>query len=125
MSVLELHTAAMMIGGMARADVIVSTVAQMAMVDKNYGANVEALALPAAKWADPNLQRKEIKMAGCNKEMEVWIERGFSGKEITVKCGSTSPTGYPWLCEKCEEIHAGTDWRREAMMNGENFDDDY
>jgi hypothetical protein len=64
-------------------------------------------------------------MAGCNKKMEVWIERGFSGKEITVSCGSTSPTGYPYLCEKCEIVHAGVDWRHEAMMNGENFDDDY
>ena len=64
-------------------------------------------------------------MAGCNKKMEVWIERGFHGKEITVKCGNTSPTGYPYLCEKCEEIYADTDFRHEAMMNGENFDDEY
>jgi len=67
---------------------------------------------------------KENEMAGCNKPMEVWIERGWTGKEITVKCGSTSPTGYPYLCEECE-IEEQTDWRYEAMMNGENFDDDY
>jgi hypothetical protein len=64
-------------------------------------------------------------MAGCGKKMEVWIERGFGGNEITVKCGSCSPHGSPWLCEKCEEKHAGTDWRYEAEMNGEQWDDDY
>jgi len=64
-------------------------------------------------------------MAGCSKKMEVWIERGYTGKEITVKCGSTSPTGYPYLCEACEIKYSGVDWRREAMENGENFDDDY
>ncbi|MCK5138806.1 MAG: hypothetical protein KAQ85_03095 [Thermodesulfovibrionia bacterium] len=64
-------------------------------------------------------------MAGCNKKIEVCIERGFGYKEITVRCGSTSPHGSPWLCDSCEEIHGDRDWRREAEEAGEQWDDDY
>lgn len=64
-------------------------------------------------------------MAGCGEKMQEYIQRGYGYKEITVRCGSTSPDGSPWLCERCAKIHAGTDWRREAIMNGENYDDDY
>ena len=64
-------------------------------------------------------------MAGCKAKLVIYLHRGLTGKEITVKCGNTSPTGYPYLCEKCEKIYADTDFRHEAMMNGENFDSDY
>ena len=62
---------------------------------------------------------------GCGKEMEVHIERGFQWMEITVKCGNTSPTGFPYLCEECGERLADVNWREEAALNGENFDSDY
>jgi len=55
--------------------------------------------------------------------MQEYVARGYGYKEITVKCGNTSPYGDPWLCEKCEQIHAGTDWRHEAAMNGEAWDE--
>ena len=55
----------------------------------------------------------------CDKKIEIWIERGYHGKEITVKCGSTSPSGYPYLCDACEKKDANVDWRREAALNGE------
>ena len=55
----------------------------------------------------------------CDKKIEIWIERGYHGKEITVKCGSTSPSGYPYLCDACEKKYANVDWRREATLNGE------
>jgi hypothetical protein len=58
-------------------------------------------------------------MAGCRKRMEVTVQKGYGFKDITVKCGNTSPDGTPWLCSRCEKIHAGTDWRREAELNGE------
>lgn len=64
-------------------------------------------------------------MAGCGTKMEVWIERGFHGKEITVKCGSTSPHGSPWLCPYCEDTEGHRDWRYEAEMNGEQWDENY
>ena len=64
-------------------------------------------------------------MAGCRKKMEEYIPKGYDYKRITVRCGSTSPTGAPWLCEDCEKVHGHRDWRWEAIMNGENFDDDY
>ena len=64
-------------------------------------------------------------MAGCGKEIEVSVATRYSAKLITVKCGSTSPDASPWLCEECEKRHAGVDWRREAILNGENYDDDY
>ena len=55
----------------------------------------------------------------CGKKMVVSVQRGWSYKEITVRCGNTSPSGYPWLCSTCEKIHAGRDWRREAAEAGE------
>lgn len=61
----------------------------------------------------------------CGIRFEVYVPKGYDYKAIMVKCGSTSPTGYPWLCEKCEKLHEGRDWRREAIEAGENFDDDY
>jgi len=65
-------------------------------------------------------------MAGCNKDLKVYVERGFSHKEITVQCGSTSPTGYPHLCVECEELYKDVDWRKEAALNGETWgEDDY
>jgi len=64
-------------------------------------------------------------MAGCRKKIQVSIATRYSGKLITVRCGSTSPYGSPWLCEECEKIHGHRDWRREAEMNGERWDDDY
>lgn len=60
-------------------------------------------------------------MAGCNKQIEVSVATRYSGKIIKVKCGSTSPYGTPWLCDKCEKANAGRDWRREAIMNGETW----
>lgn len=58
-------------------------------------------------------------MAGCNKDIQVFVPKGFDYKEITVKCGSTSPTGNPYLCDKCGKENQDVDWRHEAEMNGE------
>ena len=60
----------------------------------------------------------------CNEPMTAYVGK-YSERKITVRCGNTSPTGYPYLCDKCEVLHKDRDWRREAMENGENFDDDY
>lgn len=57
----------------------------------------------------------------CGKAITVYVPRGYDYREITVKCGSTSPSGEPWLCEKCKRIHAGRDWRREAIEAGETW----
>jgi hypothetical protein len=62
-------------------------------------------------------------MAGCGKKLQVFVPRGWDYREITVKCGNTSPHGSPYLCDKCEEIHAGRDWRREAIEAGEAWDE--
>lgn len=58
-------------------------------------------------------------MAGCGKELTVWVERGYHGKEIKVKCGSTSPSGYPYQCVECEKAYRHVDWRAEAAAHGE------
>lgn len=60
----------------------------------------------------------------CGKEMQVFVASGYSSKEITVRCGNTSPYGSPWLCENCEKVHGDRDWRREAMEAGEAWDED-
>jgi len=62
----------------------------------------------------------------CGTEIEEYIQRGHRTIEITVKCGSTSPDGSPWLCHKCERKHEGRDWRGEAIEAGETWgDEDY
>jgi hypothetical protein len=60
----------------------------------------------------------------CGKELKVFVESGFDYKEITVRCGNTSPTGEPWLCDECEKQHGGRDWRREAIEAGECWDEE-
>lgn len=62
---------------------------------------------------------------GCGKKMVVWVEHGFGHKEINVLCGNTSPTGYPWLCEKCEVLCQDIDFKAEAIAAGEQWDEDY
>ena len=65
-------------------------------------------------------------MAGCGKKMKEFVPTRYSYKEITVRCGNTSPYGSPWLCKDCEKIHGHRDWRREAELNGEAWGpDDY
>jgi len=58
-------------------------------------------------------------MTGCGSKMAAYVPRGWDYKEITVRCGNTSPHGSPWLCEACERKYAHVDWRREAELNGE------
>ena len=61
----------------------------------------------------------------CGKPMQVCVPRGYSYREYTTRCGGTSPDGSPWLCDACKEIHAGRNWRREAIEAGEQWDEDY
>jgi hypothetical protein len=58
-------------------------------------------------------------MVGCNKQIEVSVPTKYDYKIIKTRCGATSPYGDPWLCDKCEKIHANTNWRREAELAGE------
>jgi hypothetical protein len=61
----------------------------------------------------------------CGKDIIVYIEKGFDYKEVTVKCGNTSPSGYPYLCVECIKIHKDRDWNMEALLDGEQWDEDY
>ena len=58
-------------------------------------------------------------MSFCNTPIKVFVPKGWDYKEITVKCGNTSPEGTPWMCPECAKANAGRNWRREAMENGE------
>jgi hypothetical protein len=61
----------------------------------------------------------------CGDRIKVYVETGtFETKEITVKCGSTSPSGNPWLCDKCARIHKDRNWRKEAEEAGETWEED-
>jgi len=63
---------------------------------------------------------------GCGKEMKAFVPRGYAYREITVRCGQTSPSGFPYQCEKCEKKNEDRDWQREAAENGEAWGpDDY
>jgi hypothetical protein len=56
--------------------------------------------------------------------MQVYVPRGWDYREITVRCGNTSPTGEPYLCGDCAKRHAGRDWRREAIEAGEQWEEE-
>lgn len=60
---------------------------------------------------------------GCGKRIVGFYSK-YDGREIYVECGSTSPSGYPYQCEKCERRHAGTDYRRDTIEAGEAFEED-
>ena len=62
-------------------------------------------------------------MAGCGLKMTEYVPRGYDYKEITVKCGNTSPDGNPYLCEECELQYTDVNWRREDELNGETWDE--
>jgi len=57
--------------------------------------------------------------------MQVYVPKGYDYREITVRCGNTSPSGYPWQCDECAKRNAGRDWKREAAEAGEQWDEDY
>ena len=61
----------------------------------------------------------------CGKKITVHVEKGFGYKAIEVNCGNTSPTGYPWLCEVCEEKYRDRDFKAEAIAAGEQWDENY
>jgi hypothetical protein len=60
----------------------------------------------------------------CRKVITVYIDRPYPYNEIRVKCGDTSPYGYPWECEDCERNNAHVNWRAEAEAAGENWDEE-
>ncbi len=63
-------------------------------------------------------------MAGCSTPMDVFAPKGGGYKEITVRCGNTSPHGDPWLCDKCARANAGRNWRQEAIEAGETWSEE-
>ena len=60
----------------------------------------------------------------CGTKIQTWIPKGFDYKEITVKCGNTSPSGDPYECDECHEKNAGISWRKLAQENGELFEEE-
>ena len=36
---------------------------------------------------------------GCGKRITVWVSRGYSGKDVEVKCGGTDVHGGQYLCD--------------------------
>lgn len=60
----------------------------------------------------------------CGDKIKVYVPTEFDVKEITVKCGNTSPSGIPWLCEECTVIHKDRNWRKEAEDAGETWEEE-
>ena len=58
----------------------------------------------------------------CHEPLKVFVPSGWDYKEITVRCGNTSPSGDPFLCEKCAKKFQNRNWRLEAEENGERYD---
>lgn len=53
--------------------------------------------------------------AGCGTDVTAYTGK-WSEREITVKCGGTSPYGTPYQCLKCEKANQGHDWRRDITI---------
>jgi len=61
----------------------------------------------------------------CGKAVEVWVNRGFHGKLITMKCGNTGIDGYPVLCEECQKTFDRHQYRVDCVLDGESIEEDY
>lgn len=61
----------------------------------------------------------------CGAKFKVTVERGnWAFIEIETKCGNTSPTGDPYLCDKCAERLKNVNWRARAAEFGERYEED-
>ncbi len=58
---------------------------------------------------------------GCGERYAEYVPHGYDYKEISVECGSTSPSGDPWQCEACAEKYKDVDFRADAMEHGESY----
>ena len=63
-------------------------------------------------------------MAGCGAKIEQMVPTKFSYKMVPAVCGQTGIYGYPLFCDKCAPKYANVDWRREAELNGEAWDEE-
>lgn len=63
--------------------------------------------------------------SGCGKAIDQVVPTKYSAKLVPAKCGQTGIYGAPIFCEACEKLNEGRNWRREAIEDGENFDDEY
>jgi len=63
-------------------------------------------------------------MAGCGKAITQIVPTRYSAKEVPATCGQTGYYGYPLFCDECEKLYAGVDWKEEARLNGEAWDED-
>lgn len=63
-------------------------------------------------------------MSGCSKPIEVWVESGWHGKLVTMKCGQTGVTGYPELCDACSKKFDPVQYRRDVAECGERIEED-
>lgn len=64
---------------------------------------------------------------GCGERFKVHVPSGYDFKEVTVRCGTTSPTGDPWQCDKCQddlEKQPVGSFRQDALEHGEVYDDE-
>lgn len=64
-------------------------------------------------------------MPGCGVDITQTVPTRYAYKTVPATCGQTGFYGYPIFCTECEPKYANVDWRKEAMENGENFDEDY
>lgn len=58
----------------------------------------------------------------CRKEMTAYVPTKYDYKEVKVKCGNTSPSGYPYQCDECAEKNQHVNWDEEAAANGERIE---
>ena len=70
----------------------------------------------------------EVVIMSCNNPVRYYVARGYSYREMTVKCGRTDPYGDRAICDQCSSdrekmrqirndeanIRADNDWLRSA-----------
>lgn len=55
----------------------------------------------------------------CDNTVSYFIARGFSHKEVFVKCGNTDPYGDRALCESCENDSVARAEHNRILVNAE------
>ena len=57
-------------------------------------------------------------MARCKNKITIYVEKGFTHKEVILNCPSTGPYGELLLCDDCEKT--GKRQRIEANSEADN-----
>jgi hypothetical protein len=63
-------------------------------------------------------------MPGCGKEITQNVPTKYSYRQVPAKCGQIGIYGDPIFCDDCEGKYSDRNWEKEAIENGERYNED-